>query len=271
MTSSKHDLGFVGAGTMARALARGIRAADLAGTITVYDPDPECLRSFCAEVDAIGVRDNGSVALAAPILFLAVKPQDMENATSTLAMGDGSLADKLVVSIAAGVTLDRLSSWLPDARLIRVMPNTPCLVSEMAAGFSLGATATDRDSTIVGDLLGALGVALEVKEEHLDAVTALSGSGPAFFAGLLQAFIDAGQFCGLPIEVARELTLQTAKGTAVLLQERGWEPMQLIEMVSSPGGTTVAGRGVLESSDIPEVIANTIKAATARGQELAGS
>lgn len=134
MTSSKHDLGFVNTNTITLALAQNIHAADLANTITVYDPNPECLRSFCTEIDAINVHDNGSVALTAPILFLAVKPQDIENATSTLAIKNKSLTDKLVVSIAAGVTLDRLSSWLPDARLIRVMPNTPCLVSEMAAG-----------------------------------------------------------------------------------------------------------------------------------------
>ena len=277
MTTSKPDLGFVGAGTMALALARGIRAADLAGVITAHDPDRERLDRFCAEVDATAAADNGAVAAGAEILFLAVKPQDMEAAAAALAAGGraaagkSDLADTLVVSIAAGVTLSRLASWLPAARLIRVMPNTPCLVAEMAAGFARGPTATDRDARTVGDLLRALGVALEVEERHLDAVTALSGSGPAFIAGLLQAFIDAGEACGLPQEVARELTLQTAKGTAALLQERGWDAGHLIDLVSSPAGTTVAGRAVLESSDLRSVIADTIAAATARGRELAGA
>lgn len=271
MTSSKPDLGFVGTGTMALALARGIRAADLAGAIVAHDPEPERLHRFCTEVNAVAVSDNVAVAADAGVVFLSVKPQDMKSAAAGLVAGGRDLSDTLVVSIAAGVTLAQLVSWLPAARLIRVMPNTPCLVAEMAAGFARGATATDRDVTTVADLLRALGVALEVEERHLDAVTALSGSGPAFVARLLQAFIDAGESCGLPLEVARELTLQTARGTATLLQERGWDTAQLIDMVSSPGGTTVAGRTVLESSDLQEVIAATIAAATVRGRELAGS
>lgn len=277
MSTPTPDLGFVGAGTMALALARGVRAAGLVGSITAHDPDGGRLQRFCTEVDAIPAADNSSVAASAEILFLAVKPKEMEPAAAAIAAGSHNptdkydLADKLVVSIAAGVTLAQLSRWLPNARLIRVMPNTPCIVAEMAAGFARGTTATDRDAGIVGDLLHALGVAQEVEERHLDAVTALSGSGPAFIASLLQAFIDAGAACGLPQEIARDLTLQTAKGTAVLLQERGWDAPHLIELVSSPGGTTVAGRAVLESSDLRTVIADTIAAATARGRELAGA
>ena len=113
-------------------------------------------------------------------------------------------------------------------------------------------------------------MALEVDEEHLNAVTAVSGSGPAFIARVLQAFIDAGEACGLPREAARALTLQTARGTATLLQEHGHDTADFVDMVSSPGGTTVAGRAVLESSDLQTVIADTIAAAAERGRELAG-
>ena len=161
MSTSTPDLGFVGAGTMALALARGVRAAGLAGSITAYDPDGERLQRFCTEVDAIPATDNSSVAASAEILFLAVKPKEMEPAAAAIAAGSHnptdkySLTDKIVVSVAAGVTLDQLSCWLPGARLIRVMPNTPCLVAEMAAGFARGATATKKDAGIVGDLLRA--------------------------------------------------------------------------------------------------------------------
>ena len=271
MTTSPPRLGFVGAGTMAQGLARGIHAAGLAGAITAYDPVRELLDRFCAEVDATPAADNGAVACNAEIVFLAVKPQHLQTAAAELATGGVDLADRLVVSIAAGVTLARLAEWLPGARLIRVMPNLPCVVGEMAAGFARGPSATEEDARVVGDLLRALGVALEVDEEHLNAVTALSGSGPAFMARLLQAFIDAGEACGLPRDAARALTLQTAKGTAALLLEHGYETADFVDMVSSPGGTTVAGRAVLESSDLHAVIAETIAAATERGRELAGA
>ena len=271
MTTSRPRLGFVGAGTMAQGLARGIHAAGLAGAITAHDPVRELLDRFCAEVGATPAADNGAVACNAEILFLAVKPQHLQTAAAELAAGGVDLADRLVVSIAAGVTLARLAEWLPGARLIRVMPNLPCVVGEMAAGFARGPSATEEDARVVGDLLRALGVALEVDEGHLNAVTALSGSGPAFMARLLQAFIDAGEACGLPRDAARALTLQTAKGTAALLQEYGYDTADFIDMVSSPGGTTVAGRAVLESSDLHAVIAETIAAATKRGRELAGN
>lgn len=256
---------------MALGLARGIRAAGLAGAITAHDPVRERLDRFCAEVDATPAAHNGAVAAQAEIVFLAVKPHDVEAVAADLAAAGAGLADRLVVSIAAGVTLARLGAWLPAARLIRVMPNLPCVVGEMAAGFARGPSATAADARAVGRLLRALGVALELDEEHLDAVTALSGSGPAFMARLLQAFIDAGQACGLPRDAARALTLQTAKGTAALLQECGYETADFIDMVSSPGGTTEAGRAVLESSDLHAVIAGTIAAAADRGRELAGA
>lgn len=271
MTSSPPRLGFVGAGTMAQGLARGIHTAGLAGAITAYDPAHEILERFCTEVDATPAADNGAVAVDAEILFLAVKPQHLRTATAELTASGVDLAERLVVSIAAGVTLARLAEWLPRARLIRVMPNLPCVVGEMAAGFARGPSATEDDVLVIGDLLRTLGAALEVDEEHLNAVTALSGSGPAFMARLLQAFIDAGEACGLPREAARALTLQTAKGTAALLLEHGCDTADFVDMVSSPGGTTAAGRAVLESSDLHAVIAETIAAATNRGRALAGA
>jgi pyrroline-5-carboxylate reductase len=148
------------------------------------------------------------------------------------------------------------------------MPNTPCLVGAMAAGYAFGSRIRPEDRELVKQLLGAAGYAAEVEEQLLDGVTGLSGSGPAFVARLIQAFIEAGKHLGLAPEVARNLSLQTFFGTAKLLTDTGMEPQKLVEMVSSPKGTTVAGREVLEASDYAEVIGKTIRAATERSREL---
>jgi pyrroline-5-carboxylate reductase len=156
----------------------------------------------------------------------------------------------------------------PTARVVRVMPNTPCLVGAMAAGYAFGSGIRPEDMGLVKRLLGAAGYATEVEESLLDCVTGLSGSGPAFVARLIEAFIEAGERLGLEPEAARNLSLQTFFGTAKLLADTGMEPGKLVEMVSSPKGTTVAGRQILEASDYAEVITDTIRAATERSKEL---
>ena len=160
---------------------------------------------------------------------------------------------------------------MPRARVVRVMPNTPCLVGEMAAGYAFGARVSETDRGLVRGFLGAAGTAVAVEEGLLDAVTGVSGSGPAFVARLMEAFIEAGKRLGLSAEAARELTLQTFRGTAALLQSTGMETQALVDMVSSPKGTTVAGRAVLEPSDVGEVIFRTVEAAARRAAELARS
>jgi pyrroline-5-carboxylate reductase len=160
---------------------------------------------------------------------------------------------------------------MPRARVVRVAPNTPCLVAEMAAGYAYGRGVGEADKELVGRFLGAAGRAVEVEEHLLDAVIGLSSSGPAFVARLMEAFIAAGTGLGLPAGAARELTLQTFRGTARLLQDTGMGFQELVDMVSSPKGTTIAGRAVLEASDLSGVLRGTIEAAARRAGELAGS
>ena len=176
--------------------------------------------------------------------------------------------EQLVLSIVAGAKIDGLRKALGHDRVVRVMPNTPCLVGAMAAGYAFGSRMRPQDRDVVKQLLGGAGYAAEVEEELLDAVTGLSGSGPAFVARLIEAFMKAGIGLGLKAEVARDLTLQTFLGTAKLLSETGMKPQTLVDMVSSPKGTTVAGRQVLESSDYAKAIERTIGAATERSKEL---
>lgn len=257
-------IGFVGGGNMGFALAKTITDRFPGVTIYVCDVCRDRLALFEQELAGVQVgADPGKVAEAAEVIFLAVKPQDIQ--TVLEAIRD---TDRLVISIAAGVAIARIESVLTKARVVRVMPNTPCLVGAMAAGYAFGSRIQPQDRDVVKQLLEAAGYATEVEEELLDAVTGLSGSGPAFVARLIEAFIEAGRGLGLEAEVARDLSLQTFLGTAKLLAETGMEPQTLVDMVSSPKGTTVAGRQVLDTSDYARVIEKTIQAATERSKEL---
>jgi pyrroline-5-carboxylate reductase len=258
------DIGFVGGGNMGFALAKAISGRFPEATIHVCDLRRERVELFQRELPRVqAASDPPAVAEAAEVFFVAVKPQDIR--TVLEAIRD---TEKLLISIAAGVAINRIEGVCPRARVVRVMPNTPCLVGAMAAGYAFGSRIRPGDGQLVKQLLGAAGYAAEVEESLLDGVTGLSGSGPAFVARLIEAFIAAGEEIGLEPEVARKLSLQTFYGTAKLLAETGMEPGKLVEMVSSPKGTTVAGREILEASDYSEVIGTTIRAAAERSKEL---
>jgi len=248
---------------MAFALIKAIDKAKLAKAITASDVNKERLDFVKKELKINVTKDNQEVIKNSDIIFIAVKPQVIDSVLEEL-----KDTSKLIISIAAGVKLKKLESKLKKARVVRVMPNTPCLVGEMAAGFAMGKGCKDNDIKIVEELLNSAGKAFYLKEELLDAVTGLSGSGPAFVARLIEAFIEAGKKQGLNEDIAAELTLQTFKGTAKLLQESGMSADELVKIVSSPGGTTVAGRDILEKSDYKNIIIKTIKKATERSKEL---
>lgn len=261
------SVGFIGAGNMGFALAKGLARRFPGIIIHVADRNPERIELFRRELAGVRAHTNAAgVAEAAEAVFLAVKPQDYAGLLPGLR---GTAA--LVLSIAPGVTIARLERALPQARVVRVMPNTPCLVGEMAAGYACGRRVSAADREAVRKLLEAAGRAVALEEPLLDAVTGVSGSGPAFVARLIEAFQEAGSRLGLPREAARELALQTFRGTARLLQETGMEPEALVAAVSSTNGTTVAGRAVLEASDLKEVLFRTVEAAARRSRELAGS
>ncbi len=258
------SVGFIGGGNMGFALAKAISGRFPEATIHVCDVRSERVALFEQELPRVQVAAGpGEVAEAAEVVFVAVKPQDIQTVLESIRE-----TDRLVISIAAGVPVGRLEGTLARARVVRVMPNTPCLVGAMAAGYAFGSRIQPQDRDVVKQLLGAAGYAAEVEGKLLDAVTGLSGSGPAFVARLIEAFIEIGRKLGLEPEVARNLSIQTFLGTAKLLAETGMEPQTLVDMVSSPKGTTVAGRQVLESSDYVGVIEKTIQAAAERSKEL---
>jgi pyrroline-5-carboxylate reductase len=257
-------VGFIGAGNMARALAAAIKRGFPQVTIHASDVSTEARSRFESEVSGVVFHEqNADVAAECDVVFVAVKPQVLAEALSPVADSAG-----LFVSIAAGVRLERLQGFVPAAHWVRVMPNTPSLVGQMAAGYAAGLNTTDEEAETAADLLGAAGVARRVDEALLDAVTGLSGSGPAFVARLIEAFIDGGSAEGLPESLARDLAIQTFRGTAELLAETGMTPEELVRMVSSPNGTTVAGREVLEGSNYREVLIASIRASAERSKEL---
>jgi pyrroline-5-carboxylate reductase len=259
-----NSVGFVGGGNMGLALGQAIARRFPEAHLYVCDVRPERVEAFRARLPgAVPVSRPAEVAARAEVVFLAIKPQDMGGVLAEIAD-----TERLVISIAAGVPLSRLEQAAPRARVVRVMPNTPCLVGAMAAGFASGRSVSAEDRHTVEELLGAAGYAVELEEQLLDAVTGLSGSGPAFVARLIEAFVEAGVQEGIAPEVARKLALQTFEGTARLLAETGMEPEELVRMVSSPKGTTEAGRKVLEASECRRAIIGTIAAAARRSREL---
>jgi pyrroline-5-carboxylate reductase len=267
MASFPH-IAFLGAGQMAEALTRGLLRAELVtpGGVMMTDVRPERLEAM----RALGLRtshDNAEALSFAELLFLTLKPQDIPTVLDEV--GPLVSSDHVVVSVAAGVPIARIQAALPGATpVVRVMPNTPCLVGAGMAVLALGPYATAREEELVLRVFNAVGRALTQPESRLDAVTALSGSGPAFFSVILEAFTDAGVRVGLPRDVSAELALQTALGTAQKLLQSGRHPAQVKDMVSSPGGTSIAGLHQLERGALRGVIMDCIAAATERSREL---
>jgi pyrroline-5-carboxylate reductase len=264
-------VGFLGAGRMATALAGAWLRAGLVGAdrCRAGDPLPQARRAFTAETGCPAVSDNRAVVAASDVLVLAVKPQSM---TALLAEVRPALAAPLVVSIAAGVTLGQLAAGLgPGCRLVRVMPNTPCLVGASASGYTPGENATPEDVALVDRLLAAVGVAFRLPEHLLDAVTGLSGSGPAFVYLVIEALSDGGVRVGLPREVATALAAQTVLGAARMVLQTQAHPGVLKDMVASPGGTTIAGLHALERGGVRGALMDAVEAATRRATELGTS
>jgi pyrroline-5-carboxylate reductase len=262
------QVGFLGAGRMATALARAWVRAGLvrADCCRASDPLPQARQAFTAETGCAAGADNRAVAAASDVLVLAVKPQSM---AGLLAEIRPALRAPLVVSIAAGIPLRQLSEGLgAGCRLVRVMPNTPCLVGASASGYAPGERATPEDIALVDRLLNAVGVAFRLPEHLLDAVTGLSGSGPAFVYLMIEALADGGVRAGLPRDVATALAAQTVLGAAKMVLETGAHPGVLKDMVASPGGTTIAGLHALERGGVRGALMDAVEAATRRSAEL---
>lgn len=265
-------VGFIGAGKMATALARGLVAAKFvpAQSIVAADVSSAALEQFARETGATSADSNVDVLSNSEIVILAVKPQQMKDVLTEIA--PEAKSRHLFVSIAAGIPLAFLSRGLgAERRIIRVMPNTPCLVSAGASAFALGGAATPDDGQLVSSLLSTVGVAVQVSETLLDAVTGLSGSGPAYVYQIIEALSDGGVQMGLPRNIATLLAAQTLLGAARMVIETGEHPGALKDAVTSPGGTTIAGLHALESGGLRGCLMNAVKAATLRSRELGES
>ena len=267
--SSKLAIGFMGAGQMATALARGIIQGGLVKPIQVIASDvSEAARTkFGKEVGAKSTAFNPEVVRFARILVLAVKPDQIAGVLQEIQ--PHFTKDHLLVSIAAGVPLVKLEGRLTEgARVIRVMPNTPALVGASATAFSLGRWATPEDGQLVHRLFSAVGIAYQVKEALLDAVTGLSGSGPAYVYLMIEALSDGGVAAGLPRDVATKLAAQTMLGSGKMVLETGLHPGTLKDMVASPGGTTIEGIHELERGMVRGALMNAVRAATEKSKQL---
>lgn len=264
--------GFIGSGRMASALVGGMIRAGVATSdrIAASDPYPAAREQLAREAGVAVHATNGPVIEASDVIVLAVKPQSMAAVLAEIAP---TLAPRhLVVSIAAGVSIATMAKALGEStRLIRVMPNTPALLGEGASAFALGATATEADAEAVRTFLESVGRAVRVPESQLDAVTGLSGSGPAFVYLMIEALSDGGVRAGLPRDVATTLAAQTVLGAAKMVLETGLHPGALKDQVTSPGGTTIAGVQVLERAALRGSLIDAVDAAARRSAELAAA
>jgi len=257
-------IGFIGGGNMAEALIKGMTGEGMK-EIMVSEPREERARELARNY---GIRVSGSnseLVSSCSIIILAVKPQSMDAVLEEIAPGIDDR--KTVVSIAAGITLSHLQSKLKTDKIVRVMPNTPALVQEGMSVMSLCECFTGTEINIVRSILMSVGKVMALPEKQMDAVTALSGSGPAFIALFIEAMVEAGEKMGLSRDSAAELAVQTAIGTARLL-DTGMSPERLRQMVTSPGGTTAAGLKVFEEKGMKTVVADALYAAKKRAEEL---
>lgn len=263
------SLGFIGAGKMAAALAGGFIRAGLVSPqqVIASDPNEPARLSFAKQTGARVTASNSEVLRFAEVLVVAVKPGQVREVLTDVRQD--FKPQHLVLSIAAGVSLQQLESMLPEAtRVIRIMPNTPALVGASASAFSLGKAATAQDAELTHKLMGTVGLAFELKESLLDGVTGLSGSGPAYVYLVIEALSDGGVAAGLPRDVATRLAAQTVMGAGKMVLETGLHPGALKDMVASPGGTTIEGLCELEKGKLRGTMISAVRAAADKSKRL---
>jgi pyrroline-5-carboxylate reductase len=268
IASAHMKIGVIGCGKMGSALVEGaVKAGAIdPARLYAYDTTPAALEALAQSTGATASESLSH--LMADVYLLCTKPQHALQALQQLPR-EGSY---LVISIAAGLTASQLASALPaSARVIRSMPNTPAMIGKGAAAFCLGPNATREDAALAKNLLSAVGLAVELPEYQMDAVTGLSGSGPAFVYLLIEAMADGGVRVGLPRAEALQLAAQTVLGAASMVLETGIHPGALKDMVTSPGGTTIAGIAELEKNGARSALIEAVTAATLRSRELGKS
>jgi pyrroline-5-carboxylate reductase len=259
-------IGFIGGGKMAEAMAKGLLAK---GGVKIAISEPVAQRRQYLEdtYKLVTMNDNVRLASEASVIVLAIKPQNVKD--FALEARDADFKGKTVISIVAGVSIQTLETVFNGGRVIRVMPNTPALVQEGVSVVSVREGFPEAQLEEAVKLLSAIGSVVRLPEKYMDAVTALSGSGPGFIAFITGAMAEAGKALGLPEDVALTLAVETLAGTGRLLRT-GIKPEELVKMVASPGGTTQAGLKVLEDRGLKKIISDTMSAAALRSAELGG-
>lgn len=262
-------IGFIGAGKMGSAIIKGVLRAGLVerSQLAASDPVEALGKALVEETGVRFIQDNAGLVEASDIVVLAVKPQVMDDMLRDLA--EAPLGDRLWVSIAAGVPIGRIEGLLPEGtRVVRVMPNTPCLVGQAASAYSGGRWAKGADLDKVGEIFASVGVAVSVEEHHLDAVTALSGSGPAYVFLFIESLVAGGVQLGLSRDVAMKLALQTVYGSAAMARDAKEHLAELRDAVTSPAGTTAAGLFALEQGAFRATIMEAVAQAAERSEAL---
>ncbi len=259
-------IGFLGSGKMATALVGGVVKGFPADDVTVADRLPQAAKELAGKFGVHHAATNAELFLQSDVIVVCVKPGDALDAIASL---HAESAGKLLISIVAGLPLARLELAAgPGSRVIRVMPNTPALIHKGAAAYALGARALPEDARVVEEIFSSVGTIFAVKETLLDAVTGLSGSGPAFVYVVVEALADAGVLMGLPRDLSLQLAAQTLVGAGEMVLQTGLHPAELKDMVASPGGTTIAGLEALERAGTRAGILGAVRAATERSREL---
>ncbi len=270
-------IGFIGAGNMGRALIKGLlkKGSVEPRNIIVSDPDKDKL-GFMSKIGITLARDNPEVVVKSDILILAVKPKDIERILEDIAgllQGLSSPASgkppRLIISLVAGITIGYIEGHLgKDIPVVRVMPNTPALIGEGMTAISRGKFAGEEEEKITEELFQGVGETVEVAEELMGAVTALSGSGPAYVFAVMESLVEAGVKEGLSSDLAQRLVSQTVLGAVRMAIETGEKFSALIETVASPGGTTEAALRVFKEKGLRDILAEGVRAAAERAKEL---
>ncbi len=271
MVLEKARIACIGGGAMAEALLGGLLASGLKpGQLYATDPDPVRRKHLSAALGIETGDDNDEAVKRSDVVILALKPAVISTVLDSLTSSAAERAQPLWVSIAAGVSLAALEAGLPhEARIVRAMPNTPALIRSGATGIFGNSAVSEADLEVIRALFDCVGITWQApREDLLDAVTGLSGSGPAYVFAFLEALMDAGEAAGLPREAAEQLTLQTVYGAAKLALESHKTPSELRRQVSSPGGTTVSGLARLSDGGFAEAISAAVQAASQRAEEL---
>uniref|UniRef100_A0A6A7FQ26 Pyrroline-5-carboxylate reductase n=1 Tax=Hirondellea gigas TaxID=1518452 RepID=A0A6A7FQ26_9CRUS len=264
-------VGFIGAGNMAQALAKGLISAGVTKPSNIIASSPKIAQHCLDAMEKLGCRvtySNVEVTAGQDVTLIAVKPSVVPEVLADI-RAHVTPGGPLIASIAMGVSLKTMEAALaPSSRVVRCMPNTPCLVLEGASVYCRGSAATDEDAKIANRLLSSVGLCHEVPESYLDAVTGLSGSGPAYAFLIVEALADGGVMMGLPRDLAISLAAKTLLGSAKMVLENNVHPGVLKDAVCSPGGCTIAGVYALEAAGLRGALINAVSKATQRARDI---